>query len=262
MNNVRVFFVLLHRDLKVLKGRLVNMFVDNMVLLLAYVVMFGYLLPLMEMPKTLIAPLFIGYIVMSFFEIGFSLALKIVFDIKASRFIDYQISLPLSTTWLLAEYSANFALEATIVTLPTLLLGILLLGDRFIIIQTNWIAFTLMYLLVILFFATLFLYYSFAYRYNWFRSNLWTRRLEPLFLFGSVFVVWKKLYAFSKLLGFLFLFNPVTYAVEGLRATLIGGNGFLPTWICMLGVSIGIVVNWFLLVPAMQKKLDLVREES
>lgn len=261
MSNARVFLVLLHRDLKVLKGRLVSMFFDNIMLLLANVAMFGYLLPLMGMSKTLIGPLFIGYVVMSFFEIGFSLALKIVYDIKSSRFIDYQVSLPISTNWLLAEYVANFAIEATVITLPILLFGTLLLGDRFVIVQTNWLAFLLMYLLVILFFATLFLYYSFAYSYDWFSINIWTRRLEPLFLFGSVFIIWKKLYAFSKLLGFLFLFNPVTYAAEGIRATLIGGNGFLPIWTCMLGVSIGTVLNWFLLVPAMQKKLDLVREE-
>ena len=262
MSNTRVFLVLLHRDLKVLKGRLVSMFFDNIMLLLANVAMFGYLLPLMGMSKTLIGPLFIGYVVMSFFEIGFSLAIKIVHDIKSSRFIDYQLSLPISATWLLAEYVANFAIEAIVVTLPILLLGILLLGDKFVIIKTNWLAFALMYLLVIVFFATLFLYYSFAYSYNWFRTNIWTRRLEPLFLFGTVFVIWKKLYAFSKFLGFIFLFNPVTYAAEGIRATLIGGNGFLPIWICMLGVIIGTVINWFLLVPAMQKRLDLVQEEQ
>lgn len=256
MSNLRIFCSLLHRDMKVLRGRLVSLFFDNVVLLLTNVAMFGYLLPVMGMSKNLIAPLFIGFIVWSFFELGFSLSIQIVHDIKFNKFIDYHLSLPLSTHWLLAEYIAYFAIKASVVTLPVLSLGILLLGNKFIIVQTNWIAFGLMYLLSIIFFATLFLFYSFAYEYNWFRINLWARRLEPLALFGSIFLVWKQLYAFSKYLGILFLCNPVTYVAEGIRATLIGGNDFLPIWICMLVISIWIVINWLLLVPAMRKKLD------
>lgn len=66
------------------------------------------------------------------------------------------------------------------------------------------------------------------------------------------------MYAFSRLIGIAFLFNPVTYVAEGIRATLIDGDGFLPIWACMLGVSVGIIINWLLLVPAMRKKLDHV----
>lgn len=262
MSSARVFFSLLHRDLKVLGGRLGSLFLDNIVMLLTNVAMFGYLLPLMGMSKNLIAPLFIGYVIMSFFELGYGLAIKIVHDVKFDKFIDYQLSLPMSTHWLLAEYITNFAIKACVVTLPILSFGILLLGNKFVIVQTHWLAFIFMYFLSLIFFATLFLYYSFAYDYNWFRVNLWSRRLEPLFLFGAVFIVWKPLYAFSKALGILFLLNPVTYVAEGLRATLIGGNDFLPIWICMLAVSVGIVISWLLLVPAMRKKLDLVNGKN
>lgn len=258
-SGAHVFISLIHRDLKVLSRRLGSLFLDNIVMLLTNVAMFGYLLPLMGMSKDLIGPLFIGYVVMSFFELGYGLAIKTVNDIKFDKFIDYQLTLPLSARWLLAEHITNFAIKTCIVTLPVLSFGILLLGDRFVIVHTNWPAFAVMYLLSLILFATLFLYFSFAYAYDWFIVNIWSRRLEPLFLFGSIFTVWKPLYEFSKPLGILFLCNPLTYVAEGLRATLIGGNGFLPIWSCMLATSLSIIVTWLLLVPAMQKKLDMIR---
>ncbi len=258
MNSFRVFLNLVQRDLKVLKKRALSIFFDNVVLLFANVILFGYLLPAMGMSKNLIGPLFVGYVVMAFFEIGFSLSFKIVDDIKFNRFIDYQLTLPISTKGLLAQYTANFAIEAGLITLPLLTCGILLLGDKFVIVQTNWLAFSCMYMLSLILFGLLFLFCSFYYRYKWFFHNIWPRRLEPLFLFGAVFVTWKKLYAFSHILGVAYLFNPMTYATEGIRATLIGGNDFLPVLPCMIGVTFFIVVTWFLLVSAVQKKLDLV----
>jgi len=258
MSSVYIFFALLRRDLKEIKGRLIGSMIDNIFLLATNVVVFGSLLPLMGMPPELIGPLFIGIIVLTIFQLGYTFSIKIVNDVKFDRFIDYHFSLPLSSKWILVEYITKFIIEAAIITLPLLMLGILLLGNKFIIVHTNWFAFGIMYLLILIFFATLFLYYGFAYTYEWFFSCIWTRRLDPLFLFGCVFLVWTKLYAFSRLLGITFLFNPVTYVAEGLRATLIGGDGFLPIWACMLGVSGGIIINWLLLVPAMRKKLDHV----
>ena len=62
MNQVRVFLALLHRDLRVLKKNLVQLFIDNIILLLVCVVEFGILFPVMGMPTALVGPLFMGHI--------------------------------------------------------------------------------------------------------------------------------------------------------------------------------------------------------
>ena len=257
-SNFYIFGALIKRDLKVLKSRLLSVFIDNCAILAVVLILFGYLLPKMGMPEALIGPIFIGNTVMSFFEIGFSLSTKLVHDIKFNRFIDYQVGLPTSLPWIIGSYIVNFIIETSLVSLPTLALGIFLLGDKFVIIQLNIPGFIFMYLLSLIFFATLFLLFSFAYEYHWFWSNIWTRRLEPLFAFGAIFVVWKKVYAFSQFWGILFLFNPITYTVEGLRSALIGGDTFIPLPICLTVVSFAILLNLFLLLPTIKKRLDYV----
>jgi len=257
-SNVSLLGALVKRDLKVLKSRIFNVFIDNGAILAVVLILFGYLLPKMGMPKSFIGPIFVGNTVMSFFEIGFSLSINLVHDIKFNRFVDYQVTLPTSLPWVIASYIVNFIIETSLVTLPILILAILILGDKFVIVHLNIPGFILMYLLSLIFFATLFLLFSFAYEFHWFWSNIWTRRLEPLFAFGAIFVLWKKVYAFSRFWGIVFLLNPVTYVAEGLRSALIGGDTFIPLSICIVGVSITTALILFLLFPIIKKRLDYV----
>lgn len=261
MNSLTVFWALVARDMTALKKIIPALFWDNVFLLFTSIAIFGYLLPAMGMHKDLIAPLFLGQTVISFTQIAHSIAAIMTRDFEASRFIDYQTTLPLSLNLLLIRFIISFMVKSIIITIPLLFLGIFLLGDKFVIIQTHTPGFCIIYLLALIFFATLFLLLSFTYNYEWFRWNLWTRRIEPLLIFGSVTVIWKQVYAFSKPLGFLFLLNPLTYATEGLRTTLIGGTEFLPLWVCVLGLVVGITGAWLLLIPAMNKKLDIIPEQ-
>jgi hypothetical protein len=260
MNNASVFWALMCRDLIALKKIALSLFLDNVMLLFTSVTIFGYLLPAMGMNTELIGPLFLGQTIISFVQIAHSIAAVITRDLETSKVNYYQITLPLSQRLLLLRFIIAFVIKSITISIPLLFFGIFLLGNKFVFIKTHILSFALMYILVLIFFATLFLLFSFSHNYEWFRWNLWARRIEPLFLFGSVTVVWKQLYLFSKPLGVLFLFNPLTYAIEGLRTTLIGGDGFLPLWVCIPGICVGIAINWLLLVPAMNKKLDLIPE--
>lgn len=105
----------------------------------------------MGMSPALIGPLFIGNIVLVIFELGHGFSVKMINDVKFGRFIDYHFSLPLSSTWLLVQYITKFVIEAAVITLPILILGIILLSNKFVIVHTNWFAFVIMYLLMLIF---------------------------------------------------------------------------------------------------------------
>jgi len=256
VQNFRVFLQLIRRDIKVLKSNIISVLIDNLCMLCVVILTFGYLLPKMGMEKNLIGPIFIGQTLSHLFEIGFSLATKIVQDIKFNKFIEYQLGLPISVGWLITAYIVNFIIEASVITLPMLTLGILILGKKFIIYKTSWLGFIVIYTLVTIFFAALFMLYSFAYEYTWFWNNIWPRRIEPLYDFGCIYFLWKKLYAFSPVLGTLFLLNPVTYATEGTRAALIGGNQFIHILFCIIGLTIAILLILYLLKDRVRKRLD------
>lgn len=224
---------LTRRDLKVFLYELLGTFIDGMVIVVTEAVLFGYLMPLMGMPKTTIAPLYIGTMMWVLFFLGENLAIHHVFDLKHNRFIDYQLSLPLGHQYLFAHYVLSFAIKTTIISLPLLYFGITLLGERFQIISFNSMGFIAIYLMSILFIALFFLYLSFAYSFTWFMDNVWPRILSPLWGFGCVFFVWRQAYDISPILGYFFLLNPLTYISEGMRSAIIGGPEFINVWICV-----------------------------
>lgn len=253
-----VFLQLLFRDLLALKKRAFKIMIDNVVMLIVEVLLMGYMFPALGMSRELIGPVFVGTALIFFFTACHGMNVALVEDLEHTRFIDYYSSLPISTNWVIAKYIVKYMIETSCIVLPFLFFGVKLLGDKFVIVQTSPGAFLFIYLLGALFFATLFLTFAFRYDYDWFWSNVWSKRIEPLFLFGSLIIVWKKLYAFSKFWGIVFLLNPVTYVAEGVRSALIGGDAFIPFWICVAGTTIGICINLFLLFPSVKRVLDHV----
>ena len=87
--NLAIFWALLSRDMKVLKHRLNNLIIDGLILVFVTVLIFGYLLPLLGMPTSLIAPIFLGNS-LSFFlaSLGYNFATRMTYDLRFNRFID------------------------------------------------------------------------------------------------------------------------------------------------------------------------------
>lgn len=258
-NNIRVFWALLRRDLKVLRSKLRSMLIDGAILVATNVLIFGKLFPLIGMPSHFVAPLFLGHsISMLLLSLGYSLGLKIVFDIQYNRFIDYHLTLPVSKTWLFLSYIVSFMIEAFIITIPLVTLGIVLLGDAFAAMTGNWFIFFGVFLLNLLFISTLFLSFSFYYDPDYFRDNLWGRRLIPLLLFSTTTLTWRTVANFLPRASKLFALNPFTHNTEALRAALLGGPEYLPLWFSVVGMIFWIGFNCWLLAQGIIKRVDPV----
>lgn len=256
---IMIFYALLERDMKVLKKRLGSLIIDSLILVAIAVLVFGKLLPMMGMPTTLIAPVFLGNS-LSFFlaSLGYNWALRMAYDLKFDRCIDYFLMLPLPKPWLLAYYITSFIIEAAIVTLPMATIGIIALRNNFGPINGSFIAFLCMYFLALLFWGLFFLGSSFTYSYQWFRSNMWARRIMPLFALGPAFFTFKTICTLAPITGTLLLLNPITYIIEGLRSSLLGGSDYLSLSTCLCGSIVGIILMYMRLSRGIYKQLDPV----
>lgn len=258
-HNIAIFWALITRDLKVLKHRLSNLIIDGLILMCVTVLTFGYLLPLLGMPTTLIAPIFLGNS-LSFFlaSLGYNFATRMVYDLKFDHFIDYFLTLPLPRRWLFAYFISSFIIESSIVTLPLVTFGIILLGKNFGPINGSFITFLAVYFLVLLFWALFFLGSSFTCSYQWFKNNMWARRIMPLFVLSSAFFTFKTVASIMPIFSTIMLCNPLTYLVEGLRTALLGGTDYLPLTTCVMGIFVAIIVMSFRLHYGIHKHLDPV----
>lgn len=232
-DQVRTFWALVSRDLRFIIASLPGRLVDGCIIVIMQTLVIGKFLPLLGMPKDLIGPLFIGMITQIVFSSAYGIAFRQANDLKKSKFINYQLALPLNKMWLFAQIILSFMIEVTFITLPLIALGSIFLSAYFTIQTSSLAATIIMYLLSLLVYSTVFIYLVYQYDYNWFLDNIWARRLTPLFFFGCGYYTWKKLYAFNQGLAVLTLFNPITYVHEGLRNVLLGDENFIPLWICI-----------------------------
>ncbi|HLJ31015.1 MAG TPA: ABC transporter permease [Candidatus Babeliales bacterium] len=257
--NISIFYALMTRDIKVLRQRLHDIIIDGLILVCVTVLVFGYLLPKLGMPTKLIGPIFLGNS-LSFFlaSLGYAFATRMVYDLKFDRFIEYFLTLPLPKRWLFVYFLSSFIIETSIVTLPLVTFGIVLLGDNFGPINGSFITFLFIYFLVLLFWALFFLGSSFTFSYQWFKNNMWARRLTPLFMLSPAFFTLKSITLIVPTCAKLMLLNPLTYLIEGLRSSLLGGNDYLPLTTCCIGITVTLVCMAIRLYHGFHQQLDPV----
>ena len=255
---LQTHLTLLKRDLILLRKTFLSKVIDGLFSSLVIIITTGILLPAIGLPSQMVAPLYLGSLMNLFFMFGYCVSINMVYDVKFKGRVYYLSTLPLPKSWLFAEYILYTIIELTVIILPLIGLGTLLLADHFAHIQTNWPLFGLIYFLSTLFVALFMFAVAFHYPEKWFIDNIWPRRLSPLFCFGAVMFVWKEAYAFTPVLATTLLINPVVYITEGIRHSFIGGDAFLPAWVCISGLIAACILTAYWLSKSIIKRLDPV----
>ncbi len=258
LNNAHIFWALMQRNMLLLKKNFISKLLDGLFTSIAILVVAGYLLPLVGIPSYMIGPFFINIALNTLFSYGFAMAMNILKEIKNGGRIYYLFTLPVPKKWVLASYITNFALEVIIITIPLLLIGAVVLGDKLQIIQTNWLLLPFISMATIVFFGIFMLLIGIHYEQKWFFANIWPRRLSPMYSFGATFYMWKSLYAFAPTFALITLLNPLVYISEGLRNALIGGDRFLSGWLCCGALFVWSLLACITLQYSLKKRMDPV----
>lgn len=256
-----VFCALIRRDMKVFRFKLKDILIDSFILLVIQVLNFGFFYPFLGLPKSYIAPLFIGTSLVEFlFHQGFMFSEAIVYMIprNGTSLMEYHLTLPLPKYWLLASYITSFMIEKLIATLPMIILGVYILEEPFSGAQGSWFVFGLVYLLSLFFFGLFFLTIAFMYDYEWFSINIWSRRLSWFSNMSAMYLLWHVVYKTAPFFGVLFLLNPFTHITEALRDSLLGGSTYLPMYVTIPSIMIASVISCFLLNKKIYIRIDPV----
>jgi ABC-type polysaccharide/polyol phosphate export permease len=254
---MRIFGALLHRDMFVLKQRLYGLFIDGLIIALTELCMFGVLFPIFGMPAHFAPALCIGALASLCLLLSNWCAYTKLYERTHTHTFDYYLMLPVAKTVIFVEQIVAFTIEFIILTIPIILIAYRILPELFPLDAVHVPLFLVFYLLLPIFFSTFMLALSYHYTYDYFTVNLWPRRLEIIFSLSTMYVTWYSLKALSPVLATLFLLNPTTYFVEGLRASLIAGE-FLSAYICLpVGILI-IAACATILARGIKKRLDPV----
>lgn len=257
-DNIRVVVALLRRDIKIMMQFLVDNIIDSMILVSFIYLMYGKLLPLMGISTAMVTPAFVGIFVIAMINVAYDRALKDALDFENTRFIDYQIILPLSMRWLLIKYIISYVIDLFLASFPVLIMGSLLFGTLLDISNANFPLFFLLYLLSMIIVGSLLFCVVVAKPFQWVIENMWPRILLPLVALGALYYPWRPVSELMPITSKLMLLLPTVSIVEGLRSALTGNPLYLSAYWCGLGMLVFIVGIVSLVFWYMQKRIDPV----
>ena len=251
--NFNIFRALLSRDIYIIKQKLISIWINTTVVLTLEILLFGYLIPLMGLPATMIAPIFLGAAIgQTFFKIT-SKSFESIRDIHFSKFIEYRLTLPISKRWLFSQIICSWIIETLIGIVPFILIGIMVLHKFFSISPFGLFKGLIFYLLVTIMMCILALASSYYYEYSWFMHNIWPRRYGFLYALCPFYFIWQTAYTFSPRVAQLLLLNPFTYCVEGFRSAMLESDQFIAAWISAFIIIVSSSIALWALKVGIQK---------
>lgn len=250
---------LICRDLRVFKGEFWGKLIDTSLLLFTTIVIFGYFLPSYGLTSNygpfLLVSLIAGF---GFFEMMGRVSIMIA-DLEGDRTILYTLTLPIPSWAVFVYLAVSWAILSSLVSLLMFPIGKLLLFKEFTLIHMNLLQFPLIFMMSNLFFGFFALWLSAILKNMNSLSHLFVRIINPMYSFGGW---WYSYYTIAKLspeLGYIHLINPLLYVTEGMRAAVLGQDGYLPFW-----MSLAMLTGFTLLfawdgIRRLQRRLDCVK---
>lgn len=185
-------------------------------------------------------------------------AINFISDIEGDRTIFYYLSLPGSAATILLSYVCYYAIICISMSVLLLPIGKLLLGSQFALTNISWAQLLLFIVLINGVFATTTLLLAAIVPSMDKVENIWTRVIFPLWYLGGFQFSWQAVHACLPWFSYVMLCNPMTYMTEGIRAALLGQEGYLNFWLCCAVLIILWACICWGAYTTLKKRLDFV----
>ncbi len=247
---------LLKRDLVVLKKEYGSKLFDTSFIFFTNVVVFGYFMTKQGLQADYGPFLMIGAIAsFGLFDVMHKVSM-LLSDLEGPKTLSFLLTLPLTSNALFCTIALSWSINSLLITLPLFVLGKILLFHRFDLGAISYWRLLIMLLSANLFYGFFSLWLSGIIRGMSNLGSIFCRYINPIFMFGSYFYSWKNAFAMDHLIGYLSLFNPLVYVMEGMRSATLDPNPYLPFWICPLALGGFILLLGWHGIRTLKKRID------
>ncbi len=180
-----------------------------------------------------------------------------VSDLQGGRSITYALTLPLPQWMVFVRIAVSNALQGMAIALFILPLAKLLLWNHFLVTRVSIPKVLLIFALAQLFYGFFSLWLICMIKNVETIGNVWNRVIFPLWILGCYQFSWIVLFEKCPALAYLSLaLNPLVFATEGMRAAVMGQQGYLPFWWCCAALVFFTTLVGAVGTVKMKQKLD------
>lgn len=252
-----VFRILLLRELYVLRARFWDDFLNGIFVSFLFALTVRYFLPAMGMDPALQFPLFIGGVISLCIRVAYLHCLTITKDIGTSKFIHYQLLHTSGSIQVVVARILGQIISLIAVLIPYMMLGLIMMHGSYVLVYQPF-ALAAMLFLIASFLTTFCMFWAYTLPLDRYLDLVWPRFLGPMIVFGGMHFTWLRMHTLSPKVATLFLFSPLLYCTEGLRASLFGRATGIPL---IYAIAVLTVLSSALLVGCfvqLRKRTDCV----
>lgn len=257
--NAFLLMQFLRRDIYVYSQQLIQYMINNVAIYPAmYAFSFAYLQVRAyfgQAGDAMSSYLFAGNIILPLMTTSFFVTFDLFFDLQKNKHVLYQTTI-LNPRLVLLERMLFSWLFCCMLTLPFYPVAKLLLGGTLDTSNTDWLMVFVIVVIGSLFCTSYHMLAATVLRCPDQINLLWVRVNLPLFLLGGFFIPRHIIHQFSPALGMLLYLNPATYITDGMRQAMVGGDRFLPIWLCVGVLIVGSVICTLLTWHYFKKRVD------
>lgn len=249
---------MLWRDLIVFKKTFFQTLFDSLMWPCKVVLVFGYVMPALGLGNT-----YGGFNVISniatvgvFTSVAY--ASSILTDLHGDRHLDFYLTLPVPRWVIFLREILFCALKCAILSISIYPVGLMLLGHRFGVVQFSYLNFGLIFLLVNIWFGGLALFLAGVVSRQQVYGSWWGDATWTMWDLGCFLFSWNAVNTMYPAFANILLFNPMSYAMEGLRGAVFGAETALPFMHCVVALILAFLFFCSIGSVALSKKMDCV----
>ncbi len=254
----RTLYYILATDMRVLSRTVGDKIIDLLIWVISVAAVTIYLLPSFGVDASYGAFLIVGMAASAgLFEQYFS-ATQLVSDFEGNRIISFYLTLPMPSWLVLIAYMLFYLINSFLLGFCVIPISKVLFWHHFSLAQLSIFKYIVMLVLTSLFYATFTLWLSGTVPSLERIGSAWMRFVYPLWVFGGYQYSYTVLADKSPWFAYASLINPQLYIMEGMRAAILGQEGYLNFWLCVSMTLFFSIICGAHAIVKIKRRLDFV----
>jgi len=253
----QTFGALMWRDMAVFIPMWKDRFINAIIWCVLTLLIFEYIMPQAGLANYAVFMCIGTAATVGFFEVTENVS-RFIADLEGERSLSYYLTLPLPQWAVFVRIALSNALQALTVAGCFLPISKLLLQSRFPLDAMSYGKFFIIFTLAHLFYGFLSLLIAVQVESLYTMSNVWMRFIYPLWWLGGYQFSWSVLYKVNPYIAYVNLLNPLVWILEGVRASILGQEGYLPFWMCVAVVTLYTAIVGLIGIRLLMRRLDCV----
>lgn len=244
-------------DLVVFKQNILDKIIDIGIWVVLTIVVTGYVMPYFGLAN--FGPFqFCGVIAaVGLFEL-YSTVVDLVADLEGDRVINYNLTLPIPSILALMSKSVYYFIIYSTLTALMLPIGWVSLWGQWHLMDISYFKLVLAVLFQSIFYACFVLWAASMIANMSKLGTVWARFIFPMWFMGGFQFSWLSLHHAMPILAYINVINPMIYITESMRAAMLGQEGYVNFWICLIAIAVYSVLSLALGIRNLKKRLDFV----